>query len=1187
MGLGGVRCCVDGRVWWCFVRLVWGVKMYLSTFSSVLFLPSRIFYANRSWVSAGCCLVLVHYFRSAIRDSRDLMRGETLWPRSLDSYTVTVRSLYCSRIFLRIDEIQGRGCNAIDFRRCFSLRQIWSFDEMERPMPVANPNSNPQSLKEQLANYGCTDFIRLDEKLSTPAQLDYLDLLPKRSNQTPILTAVAEHQGTALLYLVDASGDSSIDANLLTALCRQLANRSDPAWLGVLRPGSLEIFPIGFHKTTANQPIETIEKGSLSAPFFFQSLAHGSFKENHKLHGTDYVYRKIFELLTRTTNEFVPQKGKGVIDSLEVLSMAGRALFFRFLIDRRIVLESELSGPDGICPSAVDLKDVFSTAKKAAETSTWLDATFNGDFLPLIDESISTNDRIARKTAYLEFFNRTEKLVGKKIFTHLHAILCGWEAVGESIQAELDWGDLDFAHIPVGVLSQVYESFSHRADPRTARDTSVHYTPRTIAKLMVDEAFAAANRPSDAKVLDSSCGAGIFLVLAFRRLVREHWSGAERPKTADIQKILYNQIRGFDISESALRLAALSLYITAIELNASQRPPIALKFPKNLRGSVLHRFIDSGDINKVDAVFPLGSLGPEVPCEFDKSFDIVIGNPPWTRLRDDSERSKDKNYVSPTSAINAEFTKIGRRVLAARGLDGLAYEYENPDKNPDIPFLWRAMEWAKDEGIIALAMPARLFGRTSGKGFETWRAILRSVEITGLINGADLRKTSVWDGIDMPFCMFFARNRMPKTDHRFYYATPSFEPELNADGRFRIDYESAYPISTSRVEKQPWLLKTLSLGTWLDVEVMDSILSLPFETLADFWKKWDKSGDKSGQGYNLSPDRPQKSAEFLTRLLDFRPPHGEPTLQREQPPTFFERYKTRTASRPKTESLYQPPLVIVPQSPGDDSLSPKAYFSNESMAFSQSYYGYSCAGHPEAETLAALIYLLPHSKLFSYFCLMTSRRSGFDRQTFNKEEFDALPFPDIAKISPSKKSEILKLSRQFQENVDKPWDAMNAFIFSLYGLEEDAVQVANDTLFAAMSYRKAGREALHYTDQVTRCDFINALREALEPYFEVCGEHVVIRDPAYQVVDPSAPWFFLSISREPEVVNINSRLLRSAMEVANQRGCSRIIVHAPKKTGLLLGLLNRRKWWTITRARLCAQHIIRERLGAFGLPEEV
>ena len=33
---------------------------------------------------------------------------------------------------------------------------------------------------------------------------------------------------------------------------------------------------------------------------------------------------------------------------------------------------------------------------------------------------------------------------------------------------------------------------------------------------------------------------------------------------------------------------------------------------------------------------------------------------------------------------------------------------------------------------------------------------------------------------------------------------------------------------------------------------------------------------------------------------------------------------------------------------------------------------------------------------------------------------------------------------------------MNEFIFKLYGLDADAVQVAQDTLFAAASYRRAG-----------------------------------------------------------------------------------------------------------------------------------
>ena len=1065
-------------------------------------------------------------------------------------------------------------------------------------MTSSRTHVEQRPLAQRLAAYGCTEIVRLDEKLSVPEQLDYLDLLPKRSNEVPALTAVAEHQGTALLYLVDACGDARSDAQSLSNLRRQLANRSDPAWLGVVRMGSLEIFPIGFHEMADSQPVATIEAGSTTAPLFFQNLVHGTFAENHRLKGTDYVYRKIFELLTQTTDEFVPKDGKGRLDALEVLSMAGRALFFRFLIDRRIVLEKELTGSDGICPTATELKEAFSNAESAAATSAWLDATFNGDFLPLIDESIPAENRTAREAAYLRYFHRTEHLVGKKIFTHLRAILMGWKAVGNAFQTEIDWGDLDFAHIPIGVLSQVYESFSHRADPRTARDTSVHYTPRTIAALMVNEAFAAVpdKQKSGAKILDSSCGAGIFLVLTFRRLVRERWlQDDEQPKTSVIQDILYNQVRGFDISESALRLAALGLYITAIELNASPRPPQSLKFPRNLRGEVLHRFGSEETGSKKPVAFPLGSLGPEVSHDFDKTFDIVIGNPPWTRLResksDDDDVPDDSPGKSATDELNKEFTAIGRRVLEARGFPDMAKKYRNPDKNPDLPFLWRATEWAKDGGVIALAMHPRLFMRGRGPGRDAWVEILRCVEVTGILNGTDLRKTAAWEGMDAPFSVIFARNSLPKENSRFQFACPVHEPELNSWGRFRIDYESARNVSANRAKVQTWLLKTLSVGSWQDVELMESLTRASFSRLGQFWANWDNEGNKSGKGYVRSTGLQQEYVDFLAQLILFSPPTVQFAINYSTLRTYGEQFGTNatglsSAHRPRRLELYQPPLVILPKAPGENDWMPKAYLSSVQLGFSQSYYGYSCKGHPEAQTLASLIYLLAHSTLFRYFALMVSVSQGVDYMLFTKQDFDALPFPDVAALPAATKATIRKLAERLQNDANKPWQEIDSFLFQLYGLDDDAVQVAKDTLFAAASYRKAGRAALDLTTRETRNDFVQTLRGSLEPYFDVCGEHVAVREAEFQADSWREPWFFLAVSRNTESVAINPKLMEQAIEAANQRGCSRIIVHAPGQRGLLLGILNQRRWWTITRARLCAQHIVREHLGGCGLAED-
>ena len=145
----------------------------------------------------------------------------------------------------------------------------------------------------------------------------------------------------------------------------------------------------------------------------------------------DYVAKLIFDQLMVTARRFVPAHGTDDprrLTGLEVLSMCGRALFFRFLIDRKIVVLDDI--PD-ICEKAKDLKDVFSNVEKAAQTSAWLDATFNGDFLRLFseqqDQSIPTDDIPARTVAYRRYYKGVHDRVGADFFDHLRAILKGWK----------------------------------------------------------------------------------------------------------------------------------------------------------------------------------------------------------------------------------------------------------------------------------------------------------------------------------------------------------------------------------------------------------------------------------------------------------------------------------------------------------------------------------------------------------------------------------------------------------------------------------------------------------------------------------------------------------------------------------------------------------------------------------------
>jgi type I restriction-modification system DNA methylase subunit len=1050
-------------------------------------------------------------------------------------------------------------------------------------MPVTSTSQKMKRLTGHAQALGCSNLIQLDSEPDV-GQMEYLDLLPNKSIAMLLPDAVAEFQGRPLLYLVDGldeTGESRLEATHIQNLQALLANRSEHACLGVVKPGSLEVYPINLDRQIlAEGNFKTVLISDPNAAVFFQSLATGSFELAGRPEHPDYVYKTIYELLIKASKDLAGSEGKtGRMYGLDVLSTMGRALFFRFLIDRRIVLPSEI---DKISPAADDLKDAFSNAEKAAATSCWLDETFNGDLLPLVDGLASDISREQRLRAYRRFFRNAGNATGQHVFSHLQAILRGWKSVGgAAFQLSLDWNDFDFAHIPIGVLSQVYETFSRQWDEEHAQETSVYYTPRHIAKLLVEEAFAGLKDSAEAVVLDPACGAGVFLVLAFRHMVRRHWKKTgTRPDTRTIQQILYKQLRGFEVSESALRLSALSLYISAIEVNGTQRPPKSLKFPLPLRDEVLFNF-GQHDADRKRG-FVLGSLGANVPVSFNHQFDIVVTNPPWTRLRAGSEENKsggiDKQSVAQ---MNEEFTAITRRALIARGLDKLARNYTNPDNNPDLPFLWRATEWAKPGGIIAMALPGRIILRQSGQGKAARDAIMCGLTVTGILNGSDLEKTAVWPSMDLPFMLLFARNSLPSAQHRFHFVTPLRENYLSSRGQFRLDYQAAETICAEDVVAQASLLKAIAVGTVLDVEIVERLANKGWEKLGEVWEELSLL---SGDGYHIFPNDSQKPARDLFKLLDFERPEAGFSIEFSKLKTWGERYHRDTAHAPRTKKLFSAPVVIIPQTPGESRERPKSFLSlTTNIAFAQGNYGFSACGNSDGELLVSLLYLITHSQLFQHFCLIRSSRIGASYRTFIKEDLDAFPFPKPDQLTPKQKLRVLALARELETNTAKPWGEIDDFILALYGIDEHDATVISDTVTFAGPYRTVREPAERPVESEDIEIFRSYLQDMLQPLFQVTGQSIVVRVAPLASNEWNTPWHFISVSLTSDRLPNMQKMLAQLMAEANKTGASRITLRFPSG-GLIIGILNQRRFWTRSRARLCSLYIEQQHLDAFPLP---
>lgn len=1064
-----------------------------------------------------------------------------------------------------------------------------------------------QRLADAVSAYGCPQscIVSLrDKQKHLPAHVAYLDLLSDQvqAEAAWLPDAVAEFQGRPVMYLIDAALSEPAPADRIS-LQQRLANRGDHAVLAIVRPGELVLYPLNLDRKTLDEKGvgKPIRAADPQAPFLFQEIATATIPDfEGQSDKADPVFEEIRSLLDRAVDDLVV---KQAMDGLEVLSMTGRALFFRFLIDRKIVTDEWIAE---ICPAAKNdpkehrLQRVFSTPERAAQTSSWLDVTFNGDLMPLIDHLPLDAPETKRIKAYLEIYKAADAKSQGHVFQHLEAILRGWqhvEGITQPLLPGIDWHQLNFRHIPIGVLSQVYENFSHRVDA-DAKDRSVHYTPRNLAKLLVDEALAGLEKPAhQAKILDPSCGAGVFLVLALRELVRRRWEAdrkrlgndVHRPSKQVIESILHHQIRGFDVSEPALRLAALGLYVTVIELNEITTPPSAHHATKALQGLVL--FDQRTDAEKKQSGFVMGSLGDAVDAKaFDGSFDVVVGNPPWSVLKKHDDETKGE-FEQRKARLDLAGTQAARRILQAHGLDKLAASYSNPGGVPDLPFLWRSAEWARPGGILAFAIDARFILKQTPIGVAARNAWFQAMQVTGILNGSDLEKTDVWGCHDQPWILLWSRNQKPDLEtHAFHLVTPIREDELAKRGEFRLDYKSAYQVTSKSIIESPWLCKALAIGSTLDVQVMEKVSrAATLQSVKSFWQTGKKEGNLgSGRGIDIEP---WKAADVPNWLRDL-PIADEALSARQSPelldkstPTFIELYGDKEPHRPYQIENYRAPLVLLDRGPGSDRGAKKSHrFLDEDHCYTKNYFGYSGGTHKHGNYAVALLHVIAHSQLFQHFSYMRSAQMGARKRILDKSDIDSFPFPDLVKLTKEQRAEALRLADMLDAPGEKDWKALDAFVGNLFGLTKAEQQVVADTVTFNGPYAVVREQSMRSVPDDEASLFVRTLEQAIQPFFKAVGQKVKATLVPRLEGDWRQPWAFVSLMLDGDSWTPSPTLTSSLIGEASASAATRLVMPLPEG-GLIMGLLNKRRFWTRSRARLCALHIAEEHLDrCFPLP---
>ena len=965
-----------------------------------------------------------------------------------------------------------------------------------------------------------------------PELLPYATLIAARRNghtTLSIVEAVYEWQDVPLMFVIDA--DSLEDESQLQAIRRLLAMRGDAPYLGVVAPGSLRVYRIALDKKSLRQARLGWDGGAGASTTVFARLCNK--RPQAAITNRGWISNIVLRLLNGATTTLIGLE----ISHDDAISLVGRALFTRFLGDRNLL-------PNGIS-EPMTAAGLFDAPEVARETSEWLDETFNGDLLPLSADVFET----LPAEGYRVLGDVLRRAPDSQLFL-------GWEE---------KWDNLDFAHIPVGVLSQAYELYLRKHAPAKQKREGGYFTPAPIAELMVRASFCALQRRDagqSAKVLDPAVGGGIFLLAAFRELVAEHWrADGARPDTAKLREILYTQLVGFDINEAALRFAALGLYLVAIELDPNPKPVDKLRF-EVLRGTVLHRVKDAEE----EEGEALGSLGSLVGKEHSGRYDLVIGNPPWasgTKLPEWSRVCKSVARIATDREIANTAPPLPNEVL-------------------DLPFVWRAMEWAKPDGQITFALHARILFQ-QGDGMPTARqALFEALDVTSIVNGGELRQTNVWPQVSAPFCILFATNRRPGVEAGFRFINPRLEDSLNSAGGMRIDAVNAEVVPFRQLVDTPEILKILFRGSKADLGILERIRMQGHPTLGEFWCERVGVANRrrlrgSGSGYQRirRSSRVRKRGDGLPGVI-------ATYLQgrREVTPasltsvivdiSLLDVFSQQRIHDPRAAELFAGPQTIVHKSPPAGTGRIGVAVCDEGVVFNETFYGYSPTTHPDAALLVRYLALVLGSKLVTWLALMTSGEFGFEREVIEKATLDCIPLPDFDALKPQQREEIDVLVDGLQGGRES-WETVDEWVTSLYGLGERDLQVVQDTLEFNLPFaeNKEKAQAIPTSDERER--FCEELRDELRPWSDRFGSRLSVD----QIPAPAmSPWQTIAVRTglRQAANNIAGSEWIGLLKAADKAAASEILVKGGG-AGLLVARLAQMRYWSATQARLLAQRI--------------
>ncbi len=610
--------------------------------------------------------------------------------------------------------------------------------------------------------------------------------------------------------------------------------------------------------------------------------------------------------------------------------------------------------------------DVLCNKEATYDLFNALESKFNGDMLPLIDneqETITNGD-----------------------LEELRAFLLG-DSDLESQQMAL-WPLYDFNVIPIKIISNIYELFFHLSDVNDD-DNGTYYTPLHLVDTLLDEVYPWEGKYEPVSIIDPSCGSGIFLVEAYRRIVCRWMRTNEITQITNNQLtfLLQNSIFGVDLNEEAVRVASFSLSLALCDFLDPRSIWNELSFPKLV------------DTNLIVSDFFDEKLDTRL-----SKYDIVIGNPPW----------------------QSQLTEKAIQYINKNG-------YVVGDKQIAQAFSIKCATVCKNTGVVCLLMPSKglLFNRSTQSSI--YRKRLFDENTVSVIINFSIYRRVLFDNATAPCtAIIYYPKKANETDYTIFYCTPKPQYSLQDTKKFSIDPTDICRIPNDLIyDDRIW--KIAMWGSPRDLELIDRMQST-YPSLDQFMSNHNMVNAEGFKRGNRKLIYDGFTGLPIVDAKTFSPYYvNEEVLQKNMDNAFERISKTNSA-------IFKAPHLIIKQSHR------KGRFFASVLDY-DAVFNHSLLGISGDERLLKYLCLIINSTLFSYYHLLTSRTWMVERDALEAGDIRTVPIPEPYEETLEKAVEIYENIKLTHNE-----SSLNAFVFKIYKLKEYEANLVSDALNYIYNY---------------------------------------------------------------------------------------------------------------------------------------